>query len=71
MRENSLFDNFTDWIEGANIFQSTFRTMENQGNSLNNMEKMKFDEHRIVTIQNLSFTNKFFILKLRENSLIW
>jgi len=52
LMENSSFDHFTDWTEGTNIFKSTFKTMENQGSSLNNMEKMKFDEHRIVTIQN-------------------
>ena len=50
LRENSSFHNFTDCIEGTNIFQSTFKTMENQGSSLNNMEKMNVDKNKVAAI---------------------
>ena len=50
--ENTLFDNFNVTHAGTNNHQVTITFMENQGNILINIEKMKVDEHSLVLIKN-------------------
>ena len=48
-------------------YQVTFTFMENQENTLNNIDIMKVDEHTFMLIKNC-YINKFSIPKLSENS---
>jgi len=52
LRETSLFHNFEDSLSCRNNYQPTFDCMENQGNSLDNIEKIKVDEHTNVVSKN-------------------
>jgi len=50
--ENTPFDNFNVTHAGRNNHQVTLTFVENQGKSLINTEKMKFDEHALVLLKN-------------------
>jgi len=50
--ENTPFHNSNDTHGGRNNYQVSLTFMENQGNTLNNIEKMKVDEHTLVIIKN-------------------
>jgi len=51
LRENTSFHKFTGCLGGYNNFEASFQSMENQRNSLNNNEKMKDDEHKVIAIK--------------------
>ncbi len=51
MMENCLFHNFEDSLSCRINCQPTFGSMENQGNSLNNIENIKVDEYTIAVIK--------------------
>jgi len=65
--ENHQFHNSNVNNACRNNYPVTFTFMENQGNSLNNTEIMKVDEHTFMLIKT-DYTNKFSILKWSENS---
>ncbi len=50
--ENTSFHNSNVTHGGRNNYQVTLTFMENQGNTLINTEKMKFDDHALVLIKN-------------------
>jgi len=52
MRENSPFLNCKVSHTCRNNYQATFSVLENQGNSMNNIEIMKVDEHKLMLIKN-------------------
>jgi len=51
LRENNPFHNSNNSHVGRNNYQATFSVMENQGNSMNNIEIMKVDEHTFMLIK--------------------
>jgi len=63
--ENILFRNSNITHGHTNNYQVTLTFMDNPGNSLNNTEKMKVDEHTLVLIKK-DCTNKFYIQNLFE-----
>jgi len=48
LRKNSPFDNVENSHGCRNNYQPTFDSLENQGNSLNNIIRIKVNEHTIV-----------------------
>jgi len=50
--ENSPFHNSNVIHGGRNNYQVTLTFKKNQGNTLNNTEKIKVDEHTLVIIKN-------------------
>ena len=50
--ENMSFHNSNVTHGGKNNYQVTLPFMNNQGNTLNNTEKIKVDEHTLVLIKN-------------------
>ncbi len=50
--ENTPFHHYNDTHGSTNNYQVSLTFMDNQGNSLNNTEKMKVDEHTLVLIKN-------------------
>ena len=52
MFENTPFHNSNDTHGGRNNHQVTLFFLENEGNPLNNTDKMKVDEHTLVLIKN-------------------
>jgi len=52
MCENTPFHNFNVTHGSRNNYQVNFTFMQNQVNSLNNIEKMVLDEHALVLINN-------------------
>jgi len=49
---DSPFYNLDNTHACRNNYQATFSVMENQGNSMNNIEVMKVDEHKLMLIKN-------------------
>ena len=52
LRENSSFHNSNNTHASRNNYQATLSAMENQGNSMNNIQIMKVDEHKLTLIRN-------------------
>jgi len=52
LRENSPFHHSNNSHDSRNNYQTTFSVMENQVNSMNNIEVMKVDEHKLMLIKN-------------------
>ena len=66
--ENSPFHNSNVTHASRNDYKVTFTFMENQVNSLNNIDIMKVDEHTFMPSKT-NYTNKLCIPKLCSNSL--